>query len=107
MQLSHVVIFQRVFSVRVFILAQVFVLVFVRVLVLAFVFVYNATPDAAVMYGQYLADRFEFKEWFLSMNQGVGLLGSVLGCELYARYVARLNQFRFTMFSTQLTADLA
>eukprot|EP00672_Neobodo_designis_P008338 CAMPEP_0174881006 /NCGR_PEP_ID=MMETSP1114-20130205/84045_1 /TAXON_ID=312471 /ORGANISM="Neobodo designis, Strain CCAP 1951/1" /LENGTH=494 /DNA_ID=CAMNT_0016116399 /DNA_START=56 /DNA_END=1538 /DNA_ORIENTATION=- len=62
--------------------------------VLAFVFVYNATPDASVMYGQYLADHFEFSEWFLSMNQGVGLLGSVLGCELYARFVARLDQFR-------------
>jgi hypothetical protein len=62
--------------------------------VLTFVFIYNATPDGSVMYSQYLATEFEFAEWFLSFNNAVSLVGSVIGCEVYARFVAKRDQFR-------------
>jgi hypothetical protein len=62
--------------------------------VLCFVFVYNATPDASIMYSQYLADHWRFSEWFQSMTMGVGQLGSCLGCVIYSRWISRLDQFR-------------
>jgi hypothetical protein len=60
--------------------------------VLVFVFIYNSELDGTNMYSQYIADNFNFDEWFLSLSSGVALLGSCIGCELYARFIAKRNQ---------------
>ena len=51
-------------------------------------------PDGSAFYSNYIFDAFDYPNWFFSLYQFGGLVGSVLACEIYRRFLAPLSQTR-------------
>lgn len=61
-------------------------------LLLAFIFCNNMLPDATSFYQSYVFDAFEYPNWFNSTYQLGNLVGALIACEVYRRFLASLSQ---------------